>query len=251
MKEIKLEELPKSDVFMKHVKLADDLTKESNLEHGFTFCLIDNEIVVDKICAGTECVAKFDTEICGDMANTFHTHTIIESSNSQFSVGDIYRAIQLSYALNEPYITCVKDVSSDYILCIKIYVDQNNKEMFEDLWLLYDEFNKNKTYETQEKILKKMYIILNPESISFHKNVIYIPLNTAWEMRAKWAYPGDMSSKRTDITMARIESGMRGGRFDPIFVTCDEFEEGVLTEGKHRLIIAKKLGIKQVPIVIT
>jgi len=77
-----------------------------------------------------------------------------------------------------------------------------------------------------------------------------ISLEDAWKMRAKYAYPGDMSQKRTDEAMSRIESGMKNGRFDPIPVTEEELKSGVLSEGKHRLIIARKLGIKNIPIEI-
>ena len=79
-------------------------------------------------------------------------------------------------------------------------------------------------------------------------NIIYLPLNIAWKMRAKYAYPDDMSSKRTDEAMQRLEDGMKEGRFDPIPTTMNELEQGILSEGKHRLIIAKKLGIRKIPI---
>lgn len=169
MNDIQFDELLKSKDFIKQVKIADSLTKKTGLEHGFSFCKsIHNEILIDKMCVGSDCVIKFDNEICGKIANTFHTHTIIESSTSEFSVSDIYRAAQCSHILNEPYITCVKDISDDYVFCIKIIVDQDNDKMLENLWSLYHEFSENETYETQEIILNEMYKTLNPEIILFN-----------------------------------------------------------------------------------
>lgn len=75
-----------------------------------------------------------------------------------------------------------------------------------------------------------------------------ISFERAWQMRERWAYPGDMSPKREQYTMDKIEASMRSGYFEPIVVDKKDFNQGFLTDGKHRLIVAKKLGIKNIPI---
>jgi len=81
-------------------------------------------------------------------------------------------------------------------------------------------------------------------------NIIFLPLEQAWKMRAKHAYPGAMEPKRTREAMERLRIEMKKGRFEPIPATQEELRSGILTEGKHRLIVAKELGLKQVPIKI-
>lgn len=81
-------------------------------------------------------------------------------------------------------------------------------------------------------------------------NMIFLPLEQAWQMRAKHAYPGAMEPKRCREAMERLRIEMKQGRFEPIPATQEELRSGILTEGKHRLIVAKELGLKQVPIKI-
>ena len=75
-----------------------------------------------------------------------------------------------------------------------------------------------------------------------------IPIEEAWEMRKKWATPGDMSSKRTPETMQKIETEIKEKGVPPIVVDRTEYEKGMLSDGKHRLIVAKNLNIKEVPV---
>jgi len=79
-------------------------------------------------------------------------------------------------------------------------------------------------------------------------NIIVMPFEKAWKMRAQWAKPGGMEQKRTDITMRDLEQSIRVRGFQPIDVEREYLEQGLIPEGKHRLIIAKKLGIKEIPI---
>lgn len=81
--------------------------------------------------------------------------------------------------------------------------------------------------------------------------IITLPIDKVWEMRKKGSIIGDMTQKRTDNTTQAISQGMRAGRLDPIEASPQEYKEGVLHEGKHRLIIAKKLGYKTYPILIS
>lgn len=69
-------------------------------------------------------------------------------------------------------------------------------------------------------------------------------------MRAKHALPGKMISKRSEEYMDRLKAGIKSGNFEPIPVTKTELKLGILTEGKHRIIAAKALGIKRIPIQI-
>ena len=86
------------------------------------------------------------------------------------------------------------------------------------------------------------------DSKSCNKTIIRIPINKAYEMRAKGNIFGDMTPKRTPETMYNIEQGILHGNFEPIEATRQELNEGILREGKHRILIAKKLGMKTVPI---
>jgi hypothetical protein len=78
--------------------------------------------------------------------------------------------------------------------------------------------------------------------------ITQMPLEQAWRMRAKQAYPGDMSPKRTEETMSLIRQGMVHGRIDPIPATPIDLKEGRLQEGKHRLIVARSLGMTHYPV---
>jgi len=78
--------------------------------------------------------------------------------------------------------------------------------------------------------------------------IIHLPVNKAYNMRARWAGVAGMEPKREPYTMERIEQGILHGNFEPIIATRQELREGVLSEGKHRILIAKKLGMKTVPV---
>lgn len=82
------------------------------------------------------------------------------------------------------------------------------------------------------------------------RTIIHIPINKAYEMRAKGNVFGSMEPKREPYTMNKIEQGILRGNFEPIIATKQELAEGKLSEGKHRILIAKKLGMKTVPIEI-
>jgi len=85
---------------------------------------------------------------------------------------------------------------------------------------------------------------------SSKNSIIYVPVNKAYEMRSRGNVFRDMTPKRTPETMSRIEYGILHGNFEPIEATVDDLREGILHEGKHRILIAKKLGMKTVPIKI-
>ena len=86
------------------------------------------------------------------------------------------------------------------------------------------------------------------DKTSFNNNIIHIPTNKAYNMRARGNIFGDMTPKREPYTMEKIEQGILRGNFEPIVATKHDLQEGVLHEGKHRILIAKKLGMKTVPI---
>jgi len=88
------------------------------------------------------------------------------------------------------------------------------------------------------------------DSKSRSKTIIHIPTNQAYAMRARGNIFGDMTPKRTPETMYNIEQGILRGNFEPIEATSEDLREGVLHEGKHRILIARKLGMKTVPIVV-
>lgn len=179
MKEIKLEELPKSKEFMKNIKIADSLSKETGLEYAFTFCKPNDEIIIDKICSGTECTAKFSTEICGKEASSFHTHPNEELTQSTVGSGDIYEASRKSYVSKEPNIHCAKSTTDSLVLCQKIIPHTNRDDMMK-IWALSDvrheiELNENiddKSFFAVEKTLSNMMNKINrPEHILFGGNV--------------------------------------------------------------------------------
>ena len=74
----------------------------------------------------------------------------------------------------------------------------------------------------------------------------YIDTDKAYKMREKWAGPAGMVPKRSETTMDQIR---REPSF-PIQVSREHYEEGELHDGKHRLIVAKEKGIKNIPIQI-
>jgi hypothetical protein len=86
------------------------------------------------------------------------------------------------------------------------------------------------------------------DSKSRSRTIIHIPINKAYEMRSRGNIFGNMEPKREPYTMNLIEQGILKGNFEPIIATRKEINEGVLSEGKHRILIAKKLGLKTVPV---
>jgi hypothetical protein len=88
------------------------------------------------------------------------------------------------------------------------------------------------------------------DSKSCSKTIIHIPTKQAYEMRARGNIFGDMTPKRTPETMRKIEFGILSGNFEPIEATYEDLRVGTLHEGKHRILIAMKLGMKTVPIII-
>lgn len=75
-----------------------------------------------------------------------------------------------------------------------------------------------------------------------------MPIEELWELRKKGSGLSDMTPKRPDTMMARIKAGMESGRIDPIRVNRSELNKGVIREGKHRLNIAKELGMTSYPV---
>jgi len=75
-----------------------------------------------------------------------------------------------------------------------------------------------------------------------------IPIDEAYKMREKWSGPDGMVQKRSDTTMKKIEDEIRSNKFYPIETNKGMFEDGILTDGKHRILVAKKLGLKTVPV---
>lgn len=118
MSDIELNELPKSKEFMKHAKIADALTKKTELEHGFIFCKPKDKIIVDKLCIGNKCDIDISSEECSKNDNSFHTHP--NRKLSQYSYDDVVHALKIVYDNKQPHIMCVSGDKSDYIRCDKI-----------------------------------------------------------------------------------------------------------------------------------
>jgi len=163
MKEIQLEELLKSKEFMKHVQIADGLSKETGLEHGFRFCKPNDEIIVDKMCIGDKCSIKITSEKCDIHDNKFHTHPKAKKAKSKFSVADIYSSAWCSSVSKKPHITCVKATHDDNILCNKSEV--RNKKIV----LLAKDYKEDikKGYDTPKRALHVLHLMIKPETILF------------------------------------------------------------------------------------
>lgn len=175
MVDIELDEIPKSKEFMQHARTADILSKKTGLEHGFTFCKPNDKIVVDKICSGTECTAKFSPEICGKYASSFHTHPNKELTSSKVGSGDTYEASRKSYLSVRPNIHCAKSTTDELTLCQKIVPPTTHDKMMK-IWALSDvryeiEFNENindvSFFEVEKTLSNMMNKINEPEHILF------------------------------------------------------------------------------------
>jgi len=77
---------------------------------------------------------------------------------------------------------------------------------------------------------------------------INIPLDKAWNMRKEWAGPVGMKQKRTDTSMNAIGNAIDNKTIDPIYVNYKDYKNGLLTDGKHRLIKYKEKGYNNVAI---
>jgi len=126
MKNIELDELPKSKEFMKHAKIADGLTKETGLEHGFTFCKPSDKIIVDKMCVGDECSIHIGATQCKKEENLYHTHP--GKFNSELSEYDLYSLAISSFNNDKPSVSCVKGDRATYIRCDEISIDRSKDD---------------------------------------------------------------------------------------------------------------------------
>lgn len=130
----------------------------------------------------------------------------------------------------------------------KILKNNHSVGQHEDI-KLSDITNSTEAYKFLSKVgfTPKVNRLFNPSRIDTYAlgEEISMPIDTAWEMRAKYAYPASMTPKRPDEVMSRLMHGIAEGNFEPIPVTREELHKGILTEGKHRLIVAKKLHMKK------
>lgn len=159
MDNIELTELPESKEFMKYAKIADGLTKETGLEHGFIFCKPNNKIIVDKMCVGDECSIEISAEKCNNN-NSFHTHP--KKDNSMLSHADIYNSADKSYFSGESSIYCIKGENSKNIQCEKITPPPEDKMM-----MILDEYEKVTDKRTEDIFRNKAYKITTPPQIIF------------------------------------------------------------------------------------
>lgn len=164
MNEIKLEELPKSKEFMEQARIADGLTKETSLEHGFTFCKSNDKIVIDKMCVGTKCDISIGTEKCDVHTNDFHTHP--HDNRTWLSIGDVHNSSYHSYLSKKPHIKCVKPANNDNIHCNKSNI--KNEKMMSEIKTLAESFYKEPTYVLQQTVLLELDEKIKPESILFN-----------------------------------------------------------------------------------
>ena len=174
MSKIRLSELPESKEFMKHAKIADGLTKETGLEHGFLFCKPNDKIIVDKMCVGNSCHLDISPEECGKFTNSFHTHP--DKLTSRYSVGDLYDSASKSYFSGQPNISCVKGEHNRTILCQKVnlHADINLKQSYndiEEIKRLYEDFKSKPTELKENKATYKIRDITKPEITKFELKI--------------------------------------------------------------------------------
>ena len=165
MKDIQLDELPKSKEFMKHVKIADGLSKETGLEHGFIFCKPNDEIVVDKMCVGNECAISVSPTVCDKFDSRFHTHPKDKAAISRLSVGDIHNSAYSSFISKKPHITCAKSTTNNNIVCNKCKVI--NKKTVQLAQAYKKELKTDPKYKIQESSLNILNKVIKPEIIKF------------------------------------------------------------------------------------
>lgn len=165
MKEIYLDELQESKEFKRNIRIANDLTKKTGIEHGFKFCKPNDEIVIDKICSGLKCSMIIEPEKCNIYDSSFHVHPniatheqpIITKKAGMLSVGDIFNSAYNSFVSNKPNITCVKDTSHTITYCEKIHI--KDKETMSHVKLINDLFYINPTHEKQTKAIDLLHKI--------------------------------------------------------------------------------------------
>jgi len=169
MKDIQLEELPKSKEFMKHVGIADSLTKETGFEHGFTFCKPNDKIIVDKMCVGDSCSISIKQDKCIDEKarknyNMFHTHPQGELS---FSVYDMATTIINLSSFQKQNVSCVKTIDNDNVLCEK-YKHPDDYKKFSQFIDLRVKYAINPIFEERKKRKEKIKELIDTEDILFN-----------------------------------------------------------------------------------
>ena len=79
---------------------------------------------------------------------------------------------------------------------------------------------------------------------------IKLPIYEAISMRAKGADLGYVESFGGQDKIDFINKAIDDGSIEPIAVEFDEFAEGILTDGRHRLLVYLEKGYKEVEIQI-
>jgi len=77
---------------------------------------------------------------------------------------------------------------------------------------------------------------------------IKLPIDEAIMMRAKGAQLGHIETFRGQQTIDYINNAIADGTIEPITVEYEEFAEGMLTDGRHRLLVYREKGYKEVEI---
>ena len=154
---IELDELPKSSTFIKSAFNADKLTRKTGLEHGFTFCKPKDEIIIDKMCVGTECEINIQSDKCKNNENSFHTHPNRQQSN--YSYGDIVHALDEISNKQKEHIMCVSGDKSDYIRCDKMDTSAITPQTINLSYLTEDDNPSN----------DNMLFLMNSNFIEFNK----------------------------------------------------------------------------------
>ena len=164
MKDIKLEDVPKSKNILEHIEFTTDLTHGSGKEYGFNFCKLNKEIVVDKLCKGDECSIFINPTVCDEHDNFFHTHPNRRTSN--LSVGDLVSSATRSHYSKKPNIVCAKAEFDDNVLCKKT---DSQKFNITDVSHLKKKYKKGKpTFKAHKKFYDEIEKIIKPETVIFN-----------------------------------------------------------------------------------
>lgn len=164
-KSIDLIDIPESKKLIDSMLLCDRKTKETGLEHGFKFCKKDNEIIIDKMCVGTDCKLEFVSEKCDIKENSFHIHP--RRDTSEFSIADLYNSIRNVYYSDKSIISCIKGENTKDVLCEEIY-RQNDATYYDNAYKINEKYRNSRNINLQDELRKQIYDKTNYSKIKFN-----------------------------------------------------------------------------------
>lgn len=158
--EIKLHELPESNMFIKNTRFASNYSKREHVMSGFKFCSKDDDIKFGKFCVGDRNrVSVRGDKICDPNQHVSYAYT--DGSTSEHDIQSLVNLANNTHKSNEPRISCTKSTDSKDILCLR--AEHITDGMMKNINRISDQFKHGVITNIDASDI--LYTVLNPDMI--------------------------------------------------------------------------------------